>query len=93
MIEALRHHDKYKMQNVQGVGSPLRSFQERTSVSTSFKTYLDRVELDNRSIFIGNLPNSVTDDDIINLFGDFGTIEKITIRDSLSKYDCKLTMF
>lgn len=89
MIKALRHHDEYMMQNVQGVGSPLKSFQERTSVSTPFKAYLDRVELDNRSIFTGNLPSTVTEDDIKELFGSYGTIEKITIRDSFSKYECK----
>ena len=89
MIKALRNSNEYKMVNLEGYGSPLKHLQDRKSASTPFKAYLDRVEVDNRSIFVGNLPSTATEDDLKALFGGYGTIEDITVRESFSKYNGK----
>jgi RNA recognition motif-containing protein len=89
VIKALRHSDEYQMQNAEGHGSSLKSGLERNTVSSPFKAYLDRLEVDNRSIFVGNLPSTVTEQEIQELFGGYGMIENVSIRDSTSKYEGK----
>lgn len=77
------------MKNVQGGGSSYKAHEDRTQIRTPARVYLDRVEVDNRSIFIGNLPTGVTENDIKELFSQYGAIEKITIKDSYSKFEGK----
>ena len=62
-------------------------FRSRGHASPAAKAYLDRVEIDNRSIFVGNVPAGTTERDIKELFGGYGTIDKITIKDVFSKYE------
>lgn len=88
-IEALRNSHEYKMHNLEGYGSPLKPLHDRRSTSTPYKAYLDRVEVDNRSIFVGNLPASATETDLQGLFDTYGSILDISLRDSFSKFDCK----
>lgn len=77
------------MKSLEGYGSPFKHQNDRRSGTSPFKAYLDRVEVDNRSIFVGNLPSSATESDLKELFSSFGTIEDISLRDSFSKFDCK----
>jgi hypothetical protein len=89
-IKALRNNHEYKMYNLEGYGSPLKQgTHDRRSISTQHNAYLDRVEIDNRSIFVGNLPASATETDLHGLFDTYGSILDISLRDSFSKFDCK----
>jgi hypothetical protein len=75
------------MSSVLGVGSSHRNHQDRGHASPAARAYLDRVEIDNRSIFVGNVPAGTTEHEIMGLFGGYGTIDKITIKDVFSKYE------
>jgi RNA recognition motif-containing protein len=79
------------MQNISGPGSPLHNFNDRDAISTPSRAYLDRVDVDNLSIFVGNLPRGITEHEIEELFGRYGTIDKITIKDVMSKYERELS--
>jgi RNA recognition motif-containing protein len=64
----------------------------RTSPSAvdAARAYLSRYETDRRSIFVGNLPLGITNEQIKGIFEPFGKIEEIIIRDSASKFERKL---
>lgn len=92
MPKALRNHNEYKMQNVPNGGSPARNYSDRGNASPNSRAYLERVEIDNRSIFVGNVPAGVTEFDIKELFGGYGTIDCVSIKDVNSKFDGKLAL-
>lgn len=90
-MKAFRNHDIYKVQAIAGLGSPARNTDVRspTGVDTAARAYLARYEVDRRSIFVGNLPAGTTEDQIRSLFEQYGSIEDIIIRETVSKFECK----
>jgi RNA recognition motif-containing protein len=66
--------------------APLRPTRHVITPSAD-REYLDRYEVDRRSIFIGNLPSSTTESQIGQLFQHYGTINNIDIREGISKYN------
>ncbi|EHK96020.1 putative Meiotic activator RIM4 [Glarea lozoyensis 74030] len=84
---AFRNHDVYKIQAVAGMASTPPRPTRHVSTSSADRDYLDRYEVDRRSIFVGNLPMSTTEAQIAQLFEHYGTINNIVVREATSKYD------
>lgn len=93
MLKYFRNHHLYKMQNIAGYGSPPRTiYQDRSPSSVNARAYLARYDVDRRSIFVGNLPAGVTEDEIKQVFNQYGPIRDIMLRESPSRFACKLSI-
>ena len=60
---------------------------QSTSFNDSYEYVAEYDSYKERSVWIGNLPKSVDNVDLISLFGRFGTIEDIQIRKTSYRYD------
>jgi RNA recognition motif-containing protein len=88
--KAFRKHDMFKLQPINGLGSPARAANAvRSPSSDSARAYLARYEIDRRSIFVGNLPVGINEDEIKNIFEQYGQIQEIIIKESASKFEGK----
>jgi RNA recognition motif-containing protein len=85
--QAFRNHDVYKIHAVAGLASTPPRPVRISGNSSADREYLDRYEVDRRSIFVGNLPMSITEAQISQLFEHYGTINSIVIREAPSKYE------
>jgi RNA recognition motif-containing protein len=79
----------FKLQPINGLGSPARAANAVRSPSDSARAYLARYEIDRRSVFVGNLPVGITEDEIKNIFEQYGQIQEIIIKESASKFEGK----
>jgi RNA recognition motif-containing protein len=78
---------------IAGLGSPNHGIRliSPISANAATKAYLARYEVDRRSIFVGNLPVGTVEAQIRDLFESYGTIEEITVREGLSKFESEST--
>lgn len=78
---------------IAGLGSPNHGIRliSPTSANAATKAYLARYEVDRRSIFVGNLPVGTGEAQVKDLFESYGTIEEVTVREGISKFDSKST--
>lgn len=65
---------------------PVRSSPSATDAA---RAYLSRYETDRRSIFVGNLPLGITENQVKELFGPYGKVEEINLHESASKFERK----
>jgi RNA recognition motif-containing protein len=89
ILQAFRNHDVYKIHAVAGMAQTPPRPSRHASTSSADRDYLDRYEVDRRSIFVGNLPMSTTEAQIAQLFEQYGTINNVVVREATSKYDGK----
>ncbi|KAK0111318.1 hypothetical protein ONS95_001684 [Cadophora gregata] len=83
--QAFRNHNEFKMQCMANMGSPAgRGLNKSDPVHRS---YLDTYDVDKRSIFVGNLPTSITEGEIFDIFQQFGSIVQVTLHKNDSMID------
>lgn len=74
------------MQPIAGLASPVQQAQSPPEMDAT-KAYLARYEVDRRSIFVGNLPLRITEQQIRDLFEKYGEIQEISLRENASKFE------
>lgn len=68
------------------MGSPARQGRLTTS-DPAARQYLDTYEIDKRSIFVGNLPADITEDELQEIFQPFGEVVQVTLHKNDSTVD------
>ncbi|KAL2065440.1 hypothetical protein VTL71DRAFT_3110 [Oculimacula yallundae] len=81
--QAFRNHSEYKMQCMANIGSKGPGHKS----DPANRSYLDTYEVDKRSVFVGNLPTDVTEDDLKDLFHQCGDILRVTVHKNDSTID------
>ncbi|KAJ8058451.1 hypothetical protein OCU04_012639 [Sclerotinia nivalis] len=83
---AFRNHDLYKLQPIAGLATPAQQSPPEAEIDAT-KAYLARYDVDRRSIFVGNLPLSASEQQIRGLFEHYGEIQDISLRENASKFE------
>jgi RNA recognition motif-containing protein len=86
-LKAFRNHELYKLQAIAGLASPSRAAPSRSPSKAENRAYLERYEVDRRSVFVGNLPLGTTETQLLQLFEHYGTIDHIILRETASKFE------
>jgi len=86
-LQVFRNHELYKLQAIAGLASPSRAVPSRSPSTPENRAYLERYEVDRRSIFVGNLPLGTTETQLFQLFEHCGTVDHIILRETASKFE------
>jgi hypothetical protein len=87
--KAFRNNDQWKLVAIAALqraapGIPRGASPEVVDASVA---YIHRYEADRTSIFVGNLPVGITEEQIKEIFEPYGPIVEIILRESVSKFD------
>lgn len=72
-LQAFRHNEEFR---VDAFDLKKNMHANRNDVDEAF---LNQYEVDRRSVFIGSLPQHITEDDLMDLFADIGPILDIQL--------------
>jgi len=78
--QALRDHHEFRLvQQTHTNFTPVRVESARRPTHLEAKSYLDRYDVDRRSIFVGNLPQNIQQEQLQERFGRFGAVRKAEV--------------
>lgn len=75
------------MLDLADIDSPVRRRVHATTSTSQARAYNTAYEHERSTAFVGSLPSDITEEQLEELFGEYGTIEEITIRECNSKYN------
>ncbi|RDW77401.1 hypothetical protein BP6252_05454 [Coleophoma cylindrospora] len=82
--QTFSNHPLYAMHLVAPNKSPNAAALARADAES--RVFLEKYEVDRRSVFVGNLPVGVSEYDIAGLFSEFGSIRNVHVMDQPSKH-------
>ncbi|RDW63853.1 hypothetical protein BP5796_10355 [Coleophoma crateriformis] len=82
--QTFSNHPHYAMRLVAPHKSPKTASIARADAES--RVFLEKYEVDRRSVFVGNLPGGVSGYDIGGLFSEFGSIRNVQVMDQPSKH-------
>ncbi|RDL31520.1 uncharacterized protein BP5553_09729 [Venustampulla echinocandica] len=86
-LAAFRNHNVYKMLDLADIDSPIRRRVHTTTSASQARAYNSAYEHERSTVFVGNLPGNISEQQIQELFGEYGSIVEITIRECNSKFN------